>query len=93
MIPASGVTGNGYHLVYDGRSPDVSPAGSKVLSAWADYATDDAGLATTNLSGGSLRIIADGVLARVVRRSRLLTRRQASHLRVRLETPRSRASA
>ncbi len=27
---------------------------------------DDAGLATTNLSGGSLRIIADGVLARVV---------------------------
>lgn len=62
VIPASGVTGNGYHLVYDGRRPDVSPDGSKVLSAWADYATDDAGLATTNLSGGSLRIIADGVL-------------------------------
>ncbi len=55
-----------------------------MLWAWADYATDDAGLATTNLSGGSLRIIADGVLARVVRRSRLLTRRQASHFRVRL---------
>jgi TolB protein len=59
IIPASGLPGTGGTWEFEGTAPDVSPDGKTVAFSADVVGRDPCFIATSDLSGGSLRKIAD----------------------------------